>query len=307
VEKMLIDAHVHIFQNIMGYSGSGLIHSIGGGRIRCGTGEEKQFLPPVFTDNACTPELLLRYMDLCGVDKAVLMQGGFIGEQNEYAMEASRKYPDRLTGACTYDPYSKKGGMQLEYITESLGCRIIKLECSEEYGLAGFHPYFDYMDECFHKLMVRAERMNLTVVFDTGALGTLAYQPNQMRELFLRHSGVKTVIAHLGFPPDGRSDYEPEWMKMLNLGELENVTFDISTLAALGREDYPYSLALSYVEKAYRLFGARKLIFGSDFPGIMNRCSYQHSISFLRNNCNFLSDEEKNLVFHDNAIRVYGI
>ena len=305
----MIDAHAHIFQGLIGYTGGGLVHSLGHGRIRCTSGEERQMLAPSFADNACTYDMLLRYMDMQQVDKAVLMQGGTIGEQNEYTMEACRKHPDRLTGSCTYDPYTTQAKRQLRYITEELGCHILKMECSEEYGLAGYHQDFNYADEHFFELMETAERLGLTVVIDTGTPGTLAYQPGRMKKLISHFPKAQVVIAHIGFPPGDLKDVSGKqaWEEMISLGDLPNVAFDIASLPALGGEDYPYPLAREYVQMVYKQFGADKLLFGTDFPGVLTRCTYQQAINYLKNYCDFLTPTEHHQVFHDNAMRIYKI
>jgi len=305
----MIDAHMHVFPVICGYNGYGAIHSIGGGRIRLATGAERQALAPSFSDNSCTPELVLRYMDFKQVDRAVLLQGSFYGECNDYAMEAGRKWPDRFTAACTYDPYSFSAKEQFRYITETLGTKIIKMECSEDYGFSGFHQNLSYADECFIELMENAERMDLVVVFDTGTPGSKAYQPRQLHDLIARFPKVQVVIPHLAFPPGkkDRVEHEPEWENMMALGKLSNVVFDISSLVGMDGDDYPYPLACGYAETVYRLYGAEKLIFGTDFPGVLKTCSYGHAISFLKEYCDFFSETDRQKVFHDNAMRVYKI
>ena len=55
-----------------------------------GDGARIDFFPPVAGEIRFAPETLLTYMDQAGVDKAVLLQGPFYGDMNEYVLHATR-------------------------------------------------------------------------------------------------------------------------------------------------------------------------------------------------------------------------
>src|SRR5258706_15136743 len=100
---MIVDAHVHIFDAMRGRIGSGLVEPLTGGKVRMGNGQAIQFLPPIADEVRFTPEMLLEFMDLAGVDRAVLLQGPFYGDMNEYVLQAVRRWPRRLIGAAYLD------------------------------------------------------------------------------------------------------------------------------------------------------------------------------------------------------------
>ena len=98
----IIDAHAHVAQYIAGFTSRGELRGVGGGKAQYSTGEIFQMFPPEMGDIEVTPEALLKVMDAHGVEKAVLLQGNWLGFQNEYTYAAVNKYSKRFVGAATY-------------------------------------------------------------------------------------------------------------------------------------------------------------------------------------------------------------
>src|SRR5688572_15793784 len=80
---MIVDAHAHIFDARRGRHSLGIAHN------------EYQF----------APEALLAHLDAAGVDRAVLLQGPYYGNMNEYVSEAVERWPERFVGAAYLDPW----------------------------------------------------------------------------------------------------------------------------------------------------------------------------------------------------------
>lgn len=100
---MVIDAHAHIFPKVQGLIAAGQTRGLGYGRVTVGN-EEIQIMPPLSEKTIHTPEMLLSHMRWAGVDKAVLLQGPFYGECNQYVRDAVEAYPDCLIGLAYLDP-----------------------------------------------------------------------------------------------------------------------------------------------------------------------------------------------------------
>ena len=82
----------------------------------------------------------LMFMDENEVEKAVLLQGNYIGFQNLYSYEAVRKYPDRFLSAASYDPYSRNKDAIVRHLFEELRIPIVKFEVSTGSGLMSSKP-----------------------------------------------------------------------------------------------------------------------------------------------------------------------
>ena len=55
------------------------------------------------------------------------------------------------------------------------------------------------------------------------------------------------------------------------------------------------------------MFGAGKLVWGSDMPNVERFCTYKQSLDYVRRYCDFLTLSEKDLILGDNAARLYRI
>ena len=55
------------------------------------------------------------------------------------------------------------------------------------------------------------------------------------------------------------------------------------------------------------LFGAGKLVWGSDMPNVERFCTYRQSLDYVRNYCSFLTAAEKERVLGANAAELIGL
>lgn len=98
----VIDIHAHIYERVAGITRGQPMASTDLGRVAIGN-EEVQFLPPSFEQSRSTAEMLIAYMDWCGIEKAVLMPNPYYGYHNRYFADSVKRYPDRLRGVALVD------------------------------------------------------------------------------------------------------------------------------------------------------------------------------------------------------------
>jgi predicted TIM-barrel fold metal-dependent hydrolase len=55
------------------------------------------------------------------------------------------------------------------------------------------------------------------------------------------------------------------------------------------------------------LFGAAKLIWGSDMPNVERFCTYRQCVDYVRSYCSFLTPAEKDQILGGNAAQFIGI
>jgi predicted TIM-barrel fold metal-dependent hydrolase len=92
---MIIDAHMHLWARIHGKQGHVPIVPMRDGVIRIGS-RQVQGMPTLFRDCRNPAELALAAMDEIGVNAAVVTQEYLDGNQNEYLLKVSKRYPDRF-------------------------------------------------------------------------------------------------------------------------------------------------------------------------------------------------------------------
>jgi len=110
-------------------------------------------------------------------------------------------------------------------------------------------------------------------------------------------------VAH--FAANGRWDFPPEVLAAYKRDNLQmEIMFPITWG---GRWDYPYPEAQELIRGMRDLFGAGKLVWGSDMPNVERFCTYTQSLDYVRRYCPFLSASEKDEVLGRNAAELIGI
>jgi len=306
---MIIDAHSHICPRVHGEIADGPTRGIGYGGVAMGD-TVIQAWPPLCAETMHSPEMLIAHMDWVGVDKAVLLQGAFYGECNDYVADAAKRYPDRLIAAGYLDPWSDAAEATLDGLVEWEVFRALKLECSVPTGLLGLHPEARLDDPAIAWLWDRLEEAGLVLVLDLGSPGTRSYQTDAVRDIAAAHTALKIVIAHLGQPSpaiDTNETLRHQWEAQIDLGHLDNIWFDTASLPTLvSPEPYPYPTAGRFIRSAVDRIGARSLLWGSDIPGLLARATYAQLLESTRGHLDFLADDERADVLGENAERVFN-
>ena len=269
-----------------------------------------QLLPPFGEATTFPAETLLAQMDWAGVDRAVLLQGPFYGDANAAVAAACRRWPDRFMGAFAPDPFLAAARDRFKQCVEGDGFRIIKFELSEATGLTGRYPDLRIDDPQFNWIFEAAARRGLVVTMDLGPVGGKAYQTAALAALSDRYPELQFVIAHLAQPPlrqPDNAELNEEWEEQILLGRKPNIAFDLSALPAYSRayDEYPYRAALDYIQRALRLIGAEKIMWGSDVPGLLTSGSYRQLLNYVRRHCEFSCAGDLAAVLGSNARRIY--
>lgn len=298
----IIDAHAHVAQYIAGFTSRGELRAVGGGKAQYSSGEIFQMFPPEMGDIGVTPEALLKVMDDNGVEKAVLLQGNWLGFQNEYTNRAVEKYPERFVGAGTYDPFCVNVEAVKKHLFDELKFKIVKFELSNGSGLMANRPpvYLDgtVMNGCYS----HAREKGLTVVLDIGRPGNACWQVDSVASVVAKYPEVTFVICHLLAPQRGDTELLKEALNKLTL---PNVYFDISSLGHNQKpETYPYPTAVEHLKNAKAIVGADRIMFGSDMPSTLSRDSYAHLKDYIIESGVFTNKELED-VFYNTAQKIY--
>lgn len=298
----IIDAHAHVAQYVSGFTSRGELRAVGGGKAQYSTGEVFQMFPPEMGDIGVSPEALLKVMDTNGVEKAVLLQGNWLGFQNEYTHAAMTKYPSRFTGAATYDPFCVKVEEVREHLFDELGFKAVKFELSNGSGLMANRPPVDLDGEVMNDCFAHAEEKGLTVVLDIGRPRNPCWQVDALSRAIKKYPQTNFVICHLLAPQRGDVELLKEALEKL---VMPNVYFDISSLAHNQQpEKYPYPTAVEHLKNAKQIVGADRLMFGTDMPCNLVHDSYENLINFVIYGGQFTANELKDM-FYNTANKIY--
>lgn len=300
--QKIIDAHVHLIQNIAGTGADGELRYIGNGMAQYASGKTIRALPEEYVKGYVTAEDLLVQMNRNNVEKAVLLQGNYFGFQNLYSVAAQNRYPDRFRAAGAYDPYSRGKYEIRKNLFELNGLGIVKFELSTGSGLMCNHPTFPIDGDVMSEEFNYCDEHGLVCVMDIGKCKAESWQVDAVRSVVTEHPSVQFVLCHLLAPSSQNAAYMLEQLPKL---VLDNVFFDLAALPHnLCPGAYPYEEAVWCLKKAMNVVGPDKILFGSDIPSTMKEDSYAHLIDYIRN-CAELSDAEKQCILYDNAQKLY--
>lgn len=298
----IIDAHVHLVQCIAGTGSLGEMRYCGSGRGCYPDGTTYQLIPPCLGDDQVTPEAVLKEMDANDVEKAVLLQGNFMGFQNLYSYNAMQKYPDRFLAAAAYDPYSRDRDIIVRRLFEDLRISVVKFEVSTGSGLMSNHPTLPLDGDLMEREYAFADEHQLVFVIDIGKLGSESSQIPALRRAILRHPSMKFVVCHLLAP---KQSMEQEMCAGLELLSLPNVWFDLASLPHNVRPDAPpFPMTRHFIARAIEIVGTEKLIFGTDLPSALSRHTYRQLIDCIAQDPN-LSPAQKECILYHNAQQVF--
>ena len=297
----IIDAHAHVAQFISGFTSHGELRPVGEGKAQYSTGEIFQMFPPELGDLGVSPEALIKVMDKNGVDRAVLLQGNWLGFHNEFTYAAIQKYPERFTGAATYDPFCIKVEEIRRRLFDELDFKAVKFELSTGSGLTANREFYldgKVMNDCF----AHASKKGLTVVLDIGRPRNSCWQVEALANAVKKFPDVIFVVCHLLSPQQGDGELlKTELAKLM----YDNIYFDIAALAANQKpETYPYPTAVEHLKTAKSIVGFDRLMFGTDMPSTLARDSYAHLTDYIINSDVF-TKKELEYVFYKTADKVY--
>ena len=298
----IIDAHVHLVQCIAGTGAGGELRSCGGGRGMYADGSTCQLLPPEWGADQATPERILQVMDAHQVERAVLLQGGYLGFQNLYSWQAQQQWPERFLAAGAYDPYSRNRDGIVRHLFEELGLRVVKFEVSTGSGLMATHPVFALDGEMMEREAAFADEHGLIFVIDIGKLGSPSSQIEALRRLIRRHAGMKFVVCHLLAPKQAELEAMAGGLAAL---AGPNVWFDLASLQHNVRPDAPpYPVTRRFLARAVETVGAGRLLFGTDAP--QNLCNFRYGdlVATIAEDP-ALAPEQKAAILYHNAKSVF--
>ena len=244
----------------------------------------------------------MKVMDENDVEKAVLLQGNWLGFHNQYTYEAVIKYPERFVGAATYDPFCVNVEAVKKRLFDDLGFKIVKFELSTGSGLMANRPpvYLDgtVMNGCY----AHAREKGLTVVMDIGRPNCPCWQVDALASAISKYPEVTFVICHLLAPQRGDVQILSDALQKL---KMPNVYFDLASLANNQKpESFPYPTASKHLETAKNTVGADRLMFGSDMPSALARDSYTHLKDYIIQSGVF-NEKELQDVFYNTAYKVF--
>jgi predicted TIM-barrel fold metal-dependent hydrolase len=239
-----------------------------------------------------TAEEIVASMDNDGIDVSVVLNIGWAShelccETNDYIIEATARYPDRLVGFCSVQPLARGEAVaEIERCARGGVKGIGELRCDTQ--------GFDFGDrETMSPIVQAAVRHGLVILTHASEPvghtypGKGAITPDILYRFAENFPDVNLVCAHWG-------GGLPFYVLMPEVAEaLSNVYFDTAASPFLYRDDI--------FEHVANLVGPDKILFGSDHP-LVRQDRIVKSVRSLS-----LSEEARSMILGENARRLLGL
>ena len=231
------------------------------------------------------------------------------GNHNEFLADVVKAYPQKFVSFGLVDPRDGDKALEdLEYV-KSLGHVATKIEVPDT-------PF--WVDEEKHEpFWEKIQKLDLICGVDLGwdpPANPYNFQLDRLEKVIRRFPQITFVIMHLGvsYLTDLKQVYPfPTLQRTLRLAQYPKVWFELSGLQEFcedekaPRNDHPFPRAQEIVRATVEKVGAERMIWGTDFPGILTYCTYPQTLNLIRYCCDFLSERDKELILGKNALKVY--
>eukprot|EP01025_Chloroclados_australasicus_P031030 TRINITY_DN3130_c0_g2_i2.p1 TRINITY_DN3130_c0_g2~~TRINITY_DN3130_c0_g2_i2.p1 ORF type:complete len:343 (+),score=41.62 TRINITY_DN3130_c0_g2_i2:128-1156(+) len=225
-------------------------------------------------------EVLLPQMETAGVSGCLIVQPANHLFDHSYVTSVLQRYPDKFVGCLLADPTEDGGGAEeLE--------RLVK---EEGYKAVRFNPYLwpeggKMTNEVGKKMYAKAGELGVPVGYMT--FQGFLYHADEIEELIKEIPQTKVIIDHLGFCKAKNPNSE-EWQRLLSFAQYPQVYVKLSAFFRISRDDPPYkdyvptySDVIPCVKQLLKEFGAKRLMWGTDFPWISEQCGYVRAWDLL--------------------------
>lgn len=304
-DMLVVESHAHVWEEFKGQRfGDCSLIPVSYGKVTQGN-EVIQLLPPEYADLSVKLEILMGYMDYCGVDKAVILQNPCYGDQREYVRDIVRKYPGKFVGIGMIDPRDKENvGKEIDILIKEFDCKGVKMEIPDVPFIMD-DPEYDFMWE-------KIIENDAIAAIDLGwGDGPYDFNIDRLRNVMNKYPNMKTVLCHLGVSRlwDLNQKYPFEKLQQtLSLLDInkDNLWFDLSGITFYDYHDeYPFPRGQSILKAVKESVGMDRIMWGSDFPTAIKISTYKQCLDIVVKHCDFLTEKELEMVLGLNAMKIY--
>ena len=271
---MIIDTHLHV------WSDDAERYPFAEGRTQVGGG---------------SVELLNQTMDEVGVDKAVIVQPIYYLFDNRYVADCLRRFPGRFAAIGLVDPKASDAPDRLEKLVREDGFGGLRIHSSRldhpsEWAAPDQDPLWRRSKELGTCFIVHGPAANLP----------------HLEPIIGRFPEVPVVLDHIGGAPTNEESPFPLLSHVLDLARFPKVYVKLTPQAHKSELPFPHADTFPAFRRIYDAFGPQRLMWGTNFPGVMKGVGYGPALEMFRDHVDFLTDDDKAWLFHRTALQVWS-
>jgi predicted TIM-barrel fold metal-dependent hydrolase len=268
-KPLIIDSHVHVWKHDPAFPFAQGAH------------------PPAEDASA---EMLLDLMKANGVSRTVIIQVIHYKWDNSYLADVLKRYPGTFKGVCRVNPEDPAAPDELSRLTEQ-GFRGVRLSPS---GNADGDWIKGPLMPPLWKRCAQL-KVPMTVLVPASRLPDIA-------PLIEKNSDLTVVIDHQADSPLNQPD---KLELLLAMERYPKVFVKISHMWTLSRQPYPYPDAQVQVKKLYEKFGAKRLMWGTDWPISLSKLPYPQTVALYRDSLDFFTPADREWILGKTVQQVW--
>lgn len=228
-------------------------------------------------------EMLLDLMHANNVLRTVCIQVIHYKWDNSYLASVLKRYPRDFHGVCRVNPEDPAAPDQLTKLTQEQGFSGVRL--SPAAGPGGDWITGPLMPPLWRRCAQLKVPMTLLIP---------ATRLPQIHPLIEANPDLQIVIDHMADTP---LDHPEQLELLLALAKYPHIFVKISHMWSLSRQAYPYADAAAQVKKLYDVFGAKRLMAGTDWPISLPKQSYAQTVALYRDHFDFIPAQDHAQIF----------
>ena len=242
------------------------------------------------------PGDLEREMAAAGVSQVISVEARESLQETEWLLEMAAAHP-WIAGVVGWAPLAEAGVEEvLARLAENPRLRGIRQVLQD-----GPDAYMERAD--FNAGLACLHGLGLT--YD---ILILHHQLPAAIRLVDRHPEQVFVLDHIAKPAIRAGEMQPWARDMAEMARRPNVFCKLSgVVTEADYASWTYERILPYMEAALEAFGADRMMFGSDWPVCRVATTYSDWMGNVERFAARLSGGERLALFHDNAVRAYGL
>jgi L-fuconolactonase len=252
-EPLMIDSHVHVWKHDPAYPFA------------------KEAHPPA---EDYTAETLLGLMKENGISRTVIIQVIHYRWDNSYLADVLKRYPAQFKGVCRVNPEDPAAPDHLSRLTEEQGFHGVRISPSA-------NADGDWIrGPLMPPLWKRCAQLKVPMTVLTPVTRLPDVVP-----LIEQNPDLAVVIDHMADSPVT----QPEKLDLLlQLEKYPKLFVKISHMWSLSKLPYPYSDSQAQVRRIYDKFGAKRLMWGTDWPICLAQLPYAKAVELFRDHFDFM-------------------
>jgi predicted TIM-barrel fold metal-dependent hydrolase len=235
-------------------------------------------------------ELLLSLMKANNVSRTVIIQVIHYRWDNSYLASVLKSYPSLFHGVCRVNPEDPAAPDHLSQLTQD-GFRGVRL------SPAGTAEGDWIRSPLMQTLWRRCNELNVPMTI----LAPVTRMPDLV-PLIEANPELTVVIDHMADCPLDRPDLLKQ---LLDLARYPKVFVKATDLWVLAKQPYPYLDAQDQVKRLRDHFGAKRLMWATNWPVSLQQLPYEKLVELYRDHFDYLDAEERNDILYKTVQRVW--